>query len=329
MSFKIEQGLFSFNNVTDYHAILGISVNAALPSIRKKSLQLIRQLHPDSTPFTADTDRKRAEDFLSKLVNPAYQKLVDDKTYREQLTLLKLLAQQAQKQQETVLLIGMPARELAASKDDLDATYQRILQSLADEQYSQLDKTLELIGQISELNLVYLMRKEGNGVASPTGMSTSKPAPSQTTGPAASRTPVSRPSAPPKVPASPVDMAEPYIRRAKEFERRGDYTKALMELREALKIDGKNVQVLAYSGQLYIKTNIPTMAKVNFKKALDLDPRNQVALEGLKQVDPAAAKAAQDQQQSGSAKAATKDNKTSGGGLFGLFGGNKTGGNRK
>lgn len=320
MSFQIEQGLFNFN-FQDYHAILGIPIDADLKEIRRKYMQLVRTLHPDARSSDDENDRKRAEELLSKLVNPAYQKLIDEKNYKEYLNLLKLIAQQAQKQQETVILTSNPARQLAASRE-LESTYRSNLSSIAEEQYTHLSKTIDLIGQLSELNLVYLMRKEGNVV--PPSLST--PSSAAGTKPTAS-TVAQKPQQ--QTRSQPQPMVERYMERAKEYEKRGDFTGALKELKDALKAAPTHSGLHAMLGAIYIKTNIPTMAKVHFKKALDLDPKNQVALEGLKQVDPAAAKAIQSQQSAEAAKASSKGGKPSGGGLFGLFGGNKTGGNRK
>jgi curved DNA-binding protein CbpA len=133
MSLKIEQGLFNLD-FTDYHAILGVPVDADMKEIRKGYLKVARRLHPDSCAKDAESDRQRAAEFLSKLVNPAYEKLSQEKNYSEYCVLLRIKGQQALKQQETVLLIGEPAQKLAAS-NDIDNFYRITLSKLAEQQY--------------------------------------------------------------------------------------------------------------------------------------------------------------------------------------------------
>jgi len=72
MSFKIDSGLFKFN-FTDHHAVLGVPVDAEFKDIRKRYLKIARCLHPDSCSAQSEADKQRANQLLSKLVNPAYE----------------------------------------------------------------------------------------------------------------------------------------------------------------------------------------------------------------------------------------------------------------
>jgi curved DNA-binding protein CbpA len=314
MSFKIEQGLFTLD-FTDYHAILGVPVDAEIKDIRKRYLNIARRLHPDSCGTEDEADRQRASDFLSKLVNPAYEKLSQERNYNEYLILLKLKGQQASRQQDTVLLISNAARQLAAASD-IDQTYRTALKDLADKQYQALQQTVEVIGHISELNLVYLMRKQGLDTPAQAKAGTSA---------AASKAPGKPPAAPPKERAK-ERIEDANIRRAAEFERQNDYNKAIQELREALTLNPKNSDCHTRLGVIYLKTNQATMAKIHFNQALKLNPQDPVALEGKRRTEPAAngTKAA-NPKEAKAQKPASKDNKSdqSGGGLFGLFGSKK------
>jgi curved DNA-binding protein CbpA len=337
MSLKIDQGLFNLD-FTDYHAILGVAVDADIKEIRKRYLAIARRLHPDSYVTEDETDRKNAAELLSRLVNPAYEKLSHEKNYTEYCILLRLKGQQALKQQETVVLTSDSARQLAAAPD-LDVSYRTTLKELAERQYQQIKQALEIAGQISELNLVYLMRKESRGEAvgarrssppsstampSSSGSAPTSPATAVSRSPAAStplqRTPVTREA-----------LVAAYLRRAQEFEMKQNFPRAILELRDAIKMEPTNSNCHSRLGMIYLKTNQNTMAKIHFNKALELNPQDAVALEGKSKLEPSSsatgagkpeAKGKPDPKSKPAAKGGKPDNKGNGG-LFGLFGGKK------
>lgn len=331
MSFKIEQGLFNLD-FTDHHAILGIPVDAEPKDIRKRYLNVARRLHPDSCKTESAADRQRASELLSKLVNPSYEKLSHEKNYAEYCILLRLKGQQALKQQETVLLIGDPARHLAAT-GDIDTTYRAAIRELAEKQYEHLDQALNIIGQISELNLVYLMRKEGRGE------SIGQPKPTATASTVEGRVPPAQAKTP--LPASRDSLVAAYLRRAQEFETKKDYQGAIRELREGLRLEPTNGDYHSRLGGIYLKINQMTMAKIHFNKALELNPQDAVALEGKQRLEAPNSKRVATPDAKGSSSSLKPDSKTKlspngksnpkggksnekgGGGLFGLFGSRK------
>jgi len=318
MSLKIEHGLFNLD-FTDYHAILGVPVDADMKDIRKGYLKIARRLHPDSCAQDAEGDRQRAAEFLSKLVNPAYEKLSQERNYTEYCVLLRIKGQQALKQQETVLLISEPAQKLAAASD-LDSFYRITLRNLAEKQYEHLDQTLDLTGQISEMNLVYLMRKGGRGELNLGKKTAVGNVPSEKPAIAASTSPVVQTTN---------TLVAAYLRRAQEYEKKQDYSRVILELREATQIDPRNSDCHSRLGEVYLKTNQAKMAKIHFTKALELNPTHEAALAGMKRVDGSSAPAEMAAgKKSGKVdpKASPKSGKVDPkpeGGLFGLFGGKK------
>lgn len=331
MSFKIEQGLFNLD-FTDYHAILGVPVDADPKEIRKHYLKLARRLHPDSCVKESEEDRKRAAEFLSKLVNPAYEQLSNEKNYTEYLLLLKLKGQQALRQQETIMLGSELARRLASEPGEIDNAYRSAIRDLAEMQYQHLDQTAVLTGQISELNLIYLMRKATKGDFAP-GAPAARPAasasPASSSTASTSASPAAARQPQPKPPQTRESILAAYLRRAQEFEGKQDYTSALKELRDALQLHPTNPVTHSRLGVVYLKANQPTMAKIHFRKALELNPQDAIAQEGLRRVDPTAAQQAQAKGAKAPDPKAAKpgakggDKPQSGGGLFGLFGGKK------
>ncbi|MBF2003618.1 MAG: tetratricopeptide repeat protein, partial [Synechococcales cyanobacterium M58_A2018_015] len=78
-------------------------------------------------------------------------------------------------------------------------------------------------------------------------------------------------------------------------------------------------------GVIYFKTNQATMAKIHFNKALELNPQDEVALEGKRRLESPNGKGAPTSRpDAGGGKSASRGRSDSkGGGLFGLFGNKK------
>ena len=189
---NIEQGLFQFD-LTDYHAILGVSLDADAKVIRKRYLQIARKLHPDSLRGGNDDERRKANELLSKMVNPAYEVLNQEKSKTEHLVVLRLRGQRLSRQ-PTVNLQAEAAKEIAKSNNPT-SVYNNSLKALAERQYEAIDHVLEITGQLSELNLAYLMStadssssgaiasKESSGTASSPAAKASSPAASRSQAP--------------------------------------------------------------------------------------------------------------------------------------------------
>ena len=309
---KIEQGLFN-QDFTDHHAVLGISIDADAKQIRKRYLKIARKLHPDSFASAGEEERKQASEILSKMVNPAYEQLSQDKSASEYGVVLRLKGQQMTEQSGSISWSSKAAKELVAT-NNVDQTYRSKLKELATEQYKSLDQFLKVTGQISELNLAYLIRK--GGAAIPTATST----PATATAAAPSTKPATKPT-----PTHPrqhrSNIIGSYLNRAKEFEDKKDYTRAILELREALQSHPKSAALHNQLANVYIKAGQPKMAKIHLSKVLDISNNDGPVAQEAKLKLAALGKSAS----SGSGSKRTEDKKAgkSKGGLFGLFGGKK------
>ena len=115
------------------------------------------------------------------------------------------------------------------------------------------------------------------------------------------------------------------MRRAQELIVKNQLSQARVELQDALKMKPNCSQCHSSIGVVYMKQNQVKMAKIHFDRALQLDPKDQTALEGktkidkfLKKTSPSTAK------KSTVSAAASKSSKSESSGLFGgLFGGKK------
>ena len=310
MVFQIQRGLFS-TEFADHYALLGVPITADSKEVRKSYLKIARRLHPDSTAISGTDEKQLAEQLLSKFINPAWECLSQEKPRIEYAVVMKMKGQGAAAGDNTVVTtFGPYARSLFVAPD-VDLKYRSAVQELSEKQYDVLNQAEELTAQLSELNLVYLMKTEGRTI----GTSARSPSESAST-PSAS--PQSNPSTNPYTARK--SLAEPYFNRAELAHRRQNYAQAILELRDALKLEPSNSRFHALLGMVYLEQKQGTMARIHFDKALGSNPDEPMALLGKQtllkmsgQTPAAGAKA------NTKAAAGAKDGKS--GGLFGgLFG---------
>ncbi len=317
MSFQIERGLFKYDLI-DYHAVLCVRVDADAHEIRKRYLKIARRLHPDSFVTGNDEEKLLACQLLSKLVNPAYKQLYQEKNRAEHTAVLTQMAKHLAKDSASVELTTDNARQLAATPN-FESAYRNAISQIAKIQYNSLAQVLEAIAQISEFNLVYLMRSAGKSLSA----ASSVPAASQSNPNTVNKNKVVPPP-PPQPKEDPVFTQ--YLRRAQELIGKNQLLQARIELQDALKMQPNNSQCHSLLGVVYLKQNQAKMAKIHFDRALQLDPKDETALEGKRKIDRVLGK----KPASGANKKTTvsatagKSSKSESSGLFGgFFGGKK------
>jgi len=319
MSLRIDRGLFKYDFI-DHHAVLCVPVDADVKDIRKRYLTIARRLHPDTNAIANAADKQVASEFLSKLVNPAYEKLTAERTRTEYMIVLSQMGKRLGQESSSVEIHTNVAKQLAtAPESNIDHLYKSAIAKLAETQYDVLQQVPQVIAQISELNLVYLIRSAGKPLVAPSPQVQStinsdplKPNPATNT--------IATPP-----PASEDSAVEHYLRRAQTLVDKNQFAQAQVELQDALKLEPKNSRCHSLIALVYLKQNRLKMAKIHFDNALKLDPNDQTALSWKPKIDKALS------QQSGGGKVTTPPNsagkqsdKSGGGGLFGgLFGGKK------
>ncbi|MEO1445416.1 MAG: J domain-containing protein [Cyanobacteria bacterium J06635_11] len=305
----INEGLFKLD-VTDHHAVLGFSLSAEPKQVRKRYLKIARKLHPDSLRDASDEQKKLASELLSKMINPAYEALSQEKKAKEHHILLKM--KQDQLVARPILLSAKTdvAKKLLGTSN-LETDYSKALQEIAKTQFDDLARVDDAIAQLSELNAVYLMRKGNVGSKSASAASSGD---TKTKAEETAEAPRRRPRH--------EAIIESYLGRAKEFEYKKDYSRAILELREAIAAHPQSAPCHGYLSSLYLKSGQATLAKIHAKQALSFDAENEMAKKVQAKLDAQTAKATAGSGKKGSKGGAAKGAKK-GGLLSGLFGGKK------
>jgi curved DNA-binding protein CbpA len=269
MVINIGRGLFKYNFI-DQHAVLGLPVDSDTKEVRQRYIAIAKALHPDRCKAETPEEKKQATELLSKLINPAYEKLSQDRNRNEYSAILKRLGQQVVVEATQIQLHTEEAKQVMQAGANLDLVYKNAIKKLAGDQYASVaqEKIVEMIGNISELNMVYLLRKEGRGG----GARPAPPPPATKTS-----TPAPKPSAP--EPTSHINsQIEAYIRRAEDYMAKGNTEMAIKELRDALPLNQSSGTCHGLLGLAYIKQKQVGMAKVHIKRALELNPQEPSAL---------------------------------------------------
>ncbi|URR34965.1 DnaJ domain-containing protein [Thermosynechococcus sp. HN-54] len=312
MPCEINHGLGRFNSKRDLHAALGIPLSAAPAEIRKRYLKIAKTLHPDSRDD--ESSKKLASELLSKFVNPAYEVLSQEKEREEYQVILRLL----EKQLLTANIVPTPTFDLAKevfNAANVEEAYQKALNTLAQDQYKDLNNVLKISEQISELNLIYLWRSAG-GKATATAPTVSTPTPqSKPTDTQVMATPTPTGAMPAAEVPKTDQFTEQYFRRAEELFNKGIYLEAIKELKDALKIDPRSARCNALLGKVYLEQGSLSMAKIHFNQALKLNPQEVMALQGLETIQKKERKAQQQQKSTEPPKPEKKKSS-----FFGLFG---------
>ncbi|MGF1535427.1 MAG: DnaJ domain-containing protein [Elainellaceae cyanobacterium] len=254
---------------TDPYAVLGLSVSADDRRVLKRYRAIAKQLHPDSQSLSASGERDLANQLLAKLINPAYQRLKQDKGRAETVAMLRFRVRRLTRDEPLDPQSEAARRLLSTTIADVDVFYEQAVSKLAELQYQPLSRFEIVTQELAELNLVYLRLKMGEpmirekrtGLVSAPQISPSRP---------------SQPSQPSE--AQSVSYAERHYIRAQEYLQKGNPPLAIQELRDAIKINAQIGKYHALLARAYLSQNLPGAAKAYCRQALKLDPKDRLAL---------------------------------------------------
>lgn len=298
----------------DPFALLGVSVSADEKGLTKRYRQIAKQLHPDALFSKTQADQIQADQtqtgdaqvqslttesaaqVISRLVNPAYQKLKQQKSRTETITLLRLRVRRLVRSEKLIPTFPDAQQLEILEEAEIDVFYEQALSQLAAIQFRSLEDLHVRSLAIGQINLVYLRRKMTDLVIrpKPTGLISSETSSTDTliTSETLIQTivdnvdngSVSHPSDSPvsQGPSYDTDSKTSFVHqhtnRAKIYLSQKKYEKAVQELRDALKLSPQSPEIHSMIGQTYYKQNLTGMAKAHFRQALKLNPNHKVAL---------------------------------------------------
>ncbi len=313
---RFDRGISQFNH--DYYAALGLPIISNPMYIRNVYLRIARILHPDIYGFSAQ-EKLIATQYLAKLVNPAYNALIKEQDRQAYQGIFKLLAKRLMQRSRNIEIHSESACELMMTPSD--EIYEQLVTEIAKVQYQSLTSILEHTSEISELNLVYILYKEGYRHADVNRPQVLLPMSS----PKSTKTATKNFLPPPSKPSYAYNLQHPpnqysinsqsssdetiiqqvdgnetviqarvedtdmqTINRIKVCEiyiLQGNWKAALQDLRDILRTDVNNSKCLALLGVVYININQPQMAKASFKRSLYLNPQEPIALKHFLEFD--------------------------------------------
>jgi curved DNA-binding protein CbpA len=254
--------------LVDPYALIGVPVTTDTSRLVKRYRTVAKLLHPDRYTNATPQVRELVTQILSRLVNPAYGQVKDERSQREVLALVRLTALQSLK--DGVTIQSTVARSLQSKPvHTAEMFYEQQVSALADRQYSDLDAFAECTRSLIELNCVYLQLKQGETNPRPrrTGLMNAQPEVN------ASIKPVSEAAA---VTSNHL-YAKRHYDRAKHYAQTSGWKESITELKDAIRMDPSCSDYHALMGFVYLKQEQRGMARVHLKQALKLNPEDKLA----------------------------------------------------
>lgn len=335
----IKYGLFKYE-VKDYHSILGVPIDASAKEIRLRYLKIAYQLHPDTCRAETAEEKEKASIILSKLVNPAYENLYKDKLRKECQLILSEIGRRLATDAYQITIVTDSAKKLFQEEQDLEKLYHEMIEKIVPDLYLEVDKIPKKIALISELNMVYLMRKKerehketisdfaSSYSSSPSSsVQTSEPiitqaSPNDTQDDVTSSPTTQDDSQPlPQEEESTGSLGhsvtakiQRLINSAQQHQENGNLEQGVLDLREALKLDPNNSTCHALIGSLYLKQGNISYARIHIKKGADLNPDDPIVKRSKQELKEAKAdnKSSSGQKGKSASSKAQKSSKSAG-----------------
>jgi tetratricopeptide (TPR) repeat protein len=298
----------------DPYAVLGISLASDDKRILKQYRNVAKLLHPDRYVGADRGTQEFAGQLLARLVNPAYEQLKQEKNRVEVVAILRLQVKQMM-QQGTLVPKTEVARQLMRQPvQSAEIFYEQQVTRLAETLYQSFEEFEPIIQQLRELNLVYMQFKLGDQSLREKRSGLIQP--EVPTPPPTAPTPVTADDLPKSVMDTSARnlYATRHHDRAKQYIDKGAYDKAVLELKDALRMDAQQAEYHALLSYAYLCQDLPGMAKVYCQQALKLEPEHKLAQQLAKKLklQPAATTATKATVTKATAAPAKR-------GLFGLF----------
>mgnify|MGYP001799621596 CR=1 FL=1 len=255
----------------DPYAALGISLNAEDRRILKRYRQIAKLLHPDVQAGNQAPIAQAAEQLIAKVINPAYQRLKQEKSRSEVLANMRFRVRQLSRQGKLTPSFESAQQLLRIPEAEVEVFYENTVNQLVTKQFESTDEFAAALSGLSQLNLAFLHRKISNPIRPKrTGLVAVESAPAQP--------PEAKPEEPDVSEPPIINYAEKYGIRARTYLNQRNYDLAIQELREALKITPNGIELHSMLGQAYLMKRSYGMARAHLKRVLQLNPKHSVAL---------------------------------------------------
>jgi curved DNA-binding protein CbpA len=255
---------------SDPYAVLGLSLAADERRILKRYRTVAKLLHPDGQGMAEPQMRELASHLFARLVNPAYQKLKQEKERSETLAILRLHVRRMNRDEPLLPKSNGAYQLLKVPAPQVDVFYERTISELAEVQFQPVDQFESITQQLAELNLVYLYLKMGEPVIREkrAGIVAASQA---------------RPTQFAPTPAEPAQVATSYAQRhyqrAQEYAKKANWPQTVAELRDAIRLEADRSEYHSLLAKAYLMQNLTGMAKVHFRQALKFNPQDPLALQ--------------------------------------------------
>ncbi|MBT9312719.1 J domain-containing protein [Leptothoe kymatousa] len=254
----------------DPYAALGLSLNAEDRRILKRYRQIAKLLHPDVQAGSNAPISQASEQLIARIINPAYQRLKQEKSRSEALANMRFRVRQLDRQSKLTPSFESAQQLLRIPEAEVEVFYENTVNQLIAQQFDSTEMFARVLSGLSQLNLAFLHRKISQPIRTKrTGLvPVDEPKPSTDEGaaePATNEPPV-------------INYAEKYGIRARTYLSQRNYDLAIQELREALKIIPNGIELHSMLGQAYLMKKSYGMARAHLKRVLELNPNHSVAL---------------------------------------------------
>lgn len=255
---------------SDPYAVLGLSVAADERRVLKRYRSIAKLLHPDSLATVSPANSALASQILARLVNPAYQRLKQEKERAEAMALLRLRVRRMNRDEPLLPQSMIAQKLLRLPVQEADVYYEKSVDTLGETQYHYLDQFESITRQLGELNLAYLHLKMGEPVIREkrTGIVSAPQAKPLQFAPNQAETAVVA-----------INYAQRHYYRAQEYAKKANWTQVVAELRDAIRLEPTRSEYHSLLAKAYLMQNLFGMAKVHFRQALKFDPKDPLALQ--------------------------------------------------
>ncbi|NEP20018.1 MAG: tetratricopeptide repeat protein [Leptolyngbya sp. SIO4C1] len=262
----------------DPYAVLGISVTAEERRILKRYRQIAKVLHPDALREQDTAIQTFASQVLSRIVNPAYQRLKQEKTRSEALATMRFRVRRLARADQLQPTFESAQQLLRIPEPEVDVFYENTLSRIAEVQFTSAAAFHESLEQLSQLNTVFLRRKMGDIVIREKRTGLIATSAKQSDAVVEDSTEAETPT---------INYAEKYGIRARTYLTQQNYEMAVQELREALKLEPNNTEFHSMIGQAYFVQKKYGMARAHLKRAAELNPNHPIVQKYLRMVSQA------------------------------------------